>query len=650
MYDFIMEDNLGRVRVIDIDRSGVQTIPARADEDYDIRGMGAAETVQQGQDLWIYQDGELRAVVQDYYAYHSSAPAIAYATMPDYAPPPVPDNAASLPHTTATTAHSGNTPGALPFVIGGLALVGGGVALAAGGGGSDKGSGGGNTPTPANRPTLPADDPAQHNGSVSVSDSRFAGDRSTNSYYFIQALNSDDSDGHLAGHVMGQPLTVRYHFATDAYDRIGGFYLSGFRVFSEAQKADIRAAMADISRYTNIRFVETGAEDATLHYYLDDLSIAQEGHSEDSIVTGYARYGGDVHLNAKGFAADDAFRHGKQYVINGEGQFFPSGWATLIHEIGHSIGLTHPFGDQNSVSLPGVENRDDLTLMSYTSADHAGRLTFSLNGEQYYIDNPPLSPTKQGIYDLIALHYRYGVNPDYNSGDDTYHFGRFNADTLGNGIYIFDGGGQDMLDASDQTQNLFLDLTPGSWNYAGSKSDNLVFNGYGQPNSGQLFIGYGTQIESAKGGTGHDTIKGNSAANYLFGYDGNDRIDGGAGDDHIEGGRGGDTLTGGRGADTFRFASPLDGSHDTITDFNLKEGDLLELDHRIYTALQESGTLRAAQFTKGSAAQDADDRIIYNPTTGELAYDPDGNGAAAATLIANIGRDLELSASHIHII
>ena len=248
------------------------------------------------------------------------------------------------------------------------------------------------------------------------------------------------------------------------------------------------------------------------------------------------------------------------------------------------------------------------------------------------------------------MHHSFGVNPDYHNGDDTYTFKEFNKDAIGNDIYIHDGGGLDTFDASEQTLDLNIDLTPGSWIHAGEKTSHLVYNDDGTLTHGQMFIGYGTQIENAKGGSGNDTIKGNSAANYLFGYDGNDNIDGGAGNDQIEGGRGADTLTGGRGADTFRFASPLDGTHDTITDFNLREGDLLELDHRIYTALQESGTLNAGQFVRGSAAQDEDDRIIYNPATGELAYDPDGSGAAAATLIANIGRDLELNANHIHII
>ena len=164
-----------------------------------------------------------------------------------------------------------------------------------------------------------------------------------------------------------------------------------------------------------------------------------------------------------------------------------------------------------------------------------------------------------------------------------------------------------------------------------------------------MFIGYGTQIENAKGGSGNDIIKGNSADNYLFGFDGDDHLDGGAGNDQLEGGRGADTLTGGKGADTFIFASPLDGKADTILDFNFNEGDVLQLDHNIFTALQ-SGTLAADQFVLGKAAQDANDHLIYDRATGELAYDPDGSGAAAAVTIARLGANHDLENTNIHII
>jgi len=113
MYTFVMDDNPTRTRVIDISRSGVQTVPAQIDEDYDIQAAGVAETVQQGQDLWIYQDGELRAVVQDYYAYHSTPPVITYAAMPDYTLPAETPTAPA--HITATpSTYNGSGSGRPP--------------------------------------------------------------------------------------------------------------------------------------------------------------------------------------------------------------------------------------------------------------------------------------------------------------------------------------------------------------------------------------------------------------------------------------------------------------------------------------------------------------------------------------------------------
>jgi Ca2+-binding RTX toxin-like protein len=45
-----------------------------------------------------------------------------------------------------------------------------------------------------------------------------------------------------------------------------------------------------------------------------------------------------------------------------------------------------------------------------------------------------------------------------------------------------------------------------------------------------------------------------------------------------------------------------------------------------------------------STAGDADDRIVYNTTTGTLYYDPDGTGAAAATAFAVLSTQPTLTA------
>ena len=479
---------------------------------------------------------------------------------------------------------------------------------------------------------------ANHNGTNT--DTTFAGDRNADVPYFVQSIDSGfTGNGHLIGHKPGQGLNVTYAFATSPVDKDEpGKAMSGFDTYSETQKAAIRTVLDHIAEHVNVKFNE--GSNATLNFYKHTMDTAE--------TVGYGVYGGGVHLSAERFAADDAFRNDIPYRITGGDAIEYYGWHAALHEIGHTLGLTHPFGHADKgdgrPDLSVAENRDTISVMSYVNGE-----TIPLRAGSNYYPEFPIAQNKLGIFDLAALHHSFGVNPNYHSGDDTYTFKEFNKDAVGNDIYIHDGGGLDTFDASEQTLDLNIDLTPGSWIYAGEKTAHLALNDDLTPTHGQMFIGYGTQIENAKGGTGNDTIKGNSADNHLFGFDGDDHLDGGAGNDQLEGGRGADTLTGGKGADTFIFASPLDGKADTILDFNFNEGDVLQLDHNIFTALQ-SGTLAADQFVLGKAAQDANDHLIYDRATGELAYDPDGSGAAAAVTIARLGANHDLENTNIHII
>ena len=477
---------------------------------------------------------------------------------------------------------------------------------------------------------------ANHNGTNT--DTTFAGDRNADTPYFVKTLDSGyNGYGHLLGHKPGEGIKVTYAFNTNGKDTDGST-LAGFQAYSETQKAAIRTVLDHIAEHVNIKYTE--GDNATLNFYK---------HTMDSeLKVGYGVYGGGVHLSAERFSADDAFRTDIPYRLEADDKLTEYyGWHSVLHEVGHTLGLNHTFGNKgNTPNLDKVEDRDDLSVMSYTSGVTVPEVPRHDGGAWV---NVPIPQNKLGIYDLAALHHSFGVNPNYHSGDDTYGFKEFNKDAIGNDIYIHDGGGLDTFDAHEQTLDLNIDLTPGSWIYAGEKTAHLALNNDGTPTEHQMFIGYGTQIENAKGGSGNDTIKGNSAANYLFGFDGDDTIDGGAGNDQIEGGRGADTLTGGKGADHFIFASPLDGKADTITDFSFSEGDLLQLDHHIFTAL-ESGTLAADQFVAGKEAKDANDHLLYDRTTGELAYDPDGSGSAAAVTIARLGANHDLDHNGIQII
>ena len=66
-------------------------------------------------------------------------------------------------------------------------------------------------------------------------------------------------------------------------------------------------------------------------------------------------------------------------------------------------------------------------------------------------------------------------------------------------------------------------------------------------------------------------------------------------------------------------------------------GDTIALENNgIFSALTTTGTLAAGAFNTGSAATQADDRIIYDSQTGALLYDADGMGGVSAVQFATL--------------
>jgi Ca2+-binding RTX toxin-like protein len=147
--------------------------------------------------------------------------------------------------------------------------------------------------------------------------------------------------------------------------------------------------------------------------------------------------------------------------------------------------------------------------------------------------------------------------------------------------------------------------------------------------------------ESLIGGKDADVIRGNGGTDVIWAEGGNDTLDGGAGNDWLHGQGGNDVLTGGSGQDQFIFDNPTSFGADRITDFNTKD-DTIRLEADYYRA-GSPGWLSSSAFYKGAAAHDASDRIIYNPTSGALMYDPDGTGAAASQVIAHLQPGLSLT-------
>lgn len=135
--------------------------------------------------------------------------------------------------------------------------------------------------------------------------------------------------------------------------------------------------------------------------------------------------------------------------------------------------------------------------------------------------------------------------------------------------------------------------------------------------------------------------KGNVLGNHLTGNAGNDVLNGMTGHD---------TLTGAGGADVFVFNTALSTANvDMITDFNAAT-DTFHLENNgadLFNAIA-AGPLAATAFKiigPGGAVVDANDRILYKQSTGQLFYDADGSGAGAMVQFATLSNLAVISAT-----
>lgn len=129
---------------------------------------------------------------------------------------------------------------------------------------------------------------------------------------------------------------------------------------------------------------------------------------------------------------------------------------------------------------------------------------------------------------------------------------------------------------------------------------------------------------------------------HITGTDYNDALLGGNGNDTLSGSSGSDILTGGAGADTFILYSPVD-RIDNITDFVVTDDTISVARDAFGSGLTPNATIRPEQFILGSAAADANDRFIYNQTTGALFFDADGTGATRQVQLASLSTGLAMT-------
>jgi Ca2+-binding RTX toxin-like protein len=222
------------------------------------------------------------------------------------------------------------------------------------------------------------------------------------------------------------------------------------------------------------------------------------------------------------------------------------GFETFLHEIGHLLGLAHPFdGSFSAAVLPGVTsafwdygdfslNQEVFTVMSYTPGfkEKDGPAFF---GQSFGNAGSPMA------FDVAAVQAMYGANTTTNAGNDAYLL----PETNGIGTYyrtIWDTGGIDTISVTPaDTAGALIDLRAASLQFDSIGGGAVSFV---NDVRGGFTIANGVVIENATGAAGNDRLIGNDAANVLLGNDGTDRLAGSDGDDELHGGGGNDVLFG----------------------------------------------------------------------------------------------------------
>ncbi|MEO0357460.1 MAG: M10 family metallopeptidase C-terminal domain-containing protein, partial [Pseudomonadota bacterium] len=159
---------------------------------------------------------------------------------------------------------------------------------------------------------------------------------------------------------------------------------------------------------------------------------------------------------------------------------------TVSHEIGHALGLDHPFNDNGGSnagfypidssftatnytgSQTGGGHQTDLadtmteTLMTYYNPYRVGDYTFGTSNGLVTAEAITTTPWQPGIQDIAALQHLYGANMTHNAGDDVYTY------TTGEIVFenIWDAGGYDIIQhlGSDSAN---IDLNDGEFSTVG---------------------------------------------------------------------------------------------------------------------------------------------------------------------------------------
>ncbi|WP_185961350.1 M10 family metallopeptidase C-terminal domain-containing protein [Telmatospirillum sp. J64-1] len=315
---------------------------------------------------------------------------------------------------------------------------------------------------------------------------------------------------------------------------------------SEAQKQAVRTVLELYEDIANITFVEVPDTGNGGQMRFGTAPFEGAGYAYYPSVDYTADNGSRWLGNPRGGDVWISHSEGNQTLTPGS-----HGYQTLIHEIGHALGLKHPGAYSASDTgpfLPGIEDNKLYSVMSYNAAPDSLMVSVEGTSRSYKYTWYHLEPETPMLYDVAAIQHLYGANTKTRAGDDIYRF-----EDRPFFMTLWDGGGNDTIDTSNFSRPSLIDLRPGSFSSIGQHDSprDLLPSWYNAPvqpsydGTSNLTIAYGVVIENAIGGSGDDILIGNDADN---------RLEGGAGNNILSGGGGNDILIGGSGTNTAIFS------------------------------------------------------------------------------------------------
>ena len=325
---------------------------------------------------------------------------------------------------------------------------------------------------------------------------------------------------------------------------------SGAANWSTTQLANIQSILTSYSAFANVHFssvvndsgytpanVGTSSDINISMIYRTDLAFSGISSTNQNTF-GYTGSQLDILLNVNGFGSSGL---GNDYTLDST----TYGFHTLMHEIGHSLGMSHP----HSAMTNGV-----ATLSTdYQATQNVGfqRLGFSINtaadmNKEYfsvmsYDDEIP--PTggdtfaqSPMILDVIALQEAYGVGVGTSSsGNDTITPG--GSGGVSSFRTYFDTGGINAIDLVNYgNSGAYLHMGTAITGASYLVGVSMTIADYGQvsthhnPTSLRWFYG---SYQNALGTIGNDNIIGNDLDNVINAVSGADTIDGGGGSNKL---------------------------------------------------------------------------------------------------------------------